>query len=192
MLQVAGLLEQPCHFLARKNLRQPLRHLRARQIELRFPPLERHPVEKLQGAAGNVDRTVRELALFEQMQQKTLYVLFTKAVRALAVEFRKPRHPLHVSLARAQRQSAHDHVGFHLLAQRGHDNLLCQSWEHSQVQPDTGPPALAQPQPLGRSCAQSLPTVQKTRRPSHHALPPRKRFSSTRSREPNATENNAS
>ncbi len=168
MLQVGGLLEQLCHLLAREDLRQPLRHLGPRQIELCIPTLERHAVEKLQGAAGNIDRTVRELALFEQVQQITLYFLFTEAVRALAMKLRKPRHPLHVGLARAQGQSAHHHVRFHLLAQWAHDDLLCQSREHSQVEPDTGSHPLAPPQPPARSCDQPLPTVEEKCRPSHH------------------------
>lgn len=82
---------------------------------------------------------MRELALLEQMQQIPLDFRFAQTVRALTMELRKLRYPFPVGLARAQRQSAHDDVGLHLLAQRAHLDLLYQSREHSQVEPDTAP-----------------------------------------------------
>ena len=101
VLQIRRLLEERCNLLTRQNVRQALRHLGARQIEFGLSALECHAVQKLQRAAHDIAAAVRELALFEQVQQVALDFLLCDLIRRAAVELREHRHRFDVRLLRA-------------------------------------------------------------------------------------------
>lgn len=124
VLQVDGLLDERCHFLAREDLRQLLRLTRLRNLELRLWTLKRHAVEEPNALRRDVAARPGELALANQVQQVVLNLLLTDALGAAPIVLRQLRHRPDIRFACSLRHSANHEIALHLLAQSAHRRLL--------------------------------------------------------------------
>jgi hypothetical protein len=121
MPSMRARLEQAPDFLAAEDLRQLLRLLGSRDLEVRARVAQRHVVEKAEGVGGLTTRAPRELALLDQVGEIGLDLVVGELIRRPLVVLRQLHHLADVRLVGAGREAAQRHVADHAGTKLAHE-----------------------------------------------------------------------
>jgi hypothetical protein len=123
-------VEQAPQFPGRKHRGQPPGPLGAGQLVKPLVAAQRHPVEKLQRAAGLVVEAPTDLALLHQVKQVLANLLAAELRRRASVVSGKVGHGPHVGLDRVLREIAQANVFDQPFSKGCHRSLLVREAIH--------------------------------------------------------------